>query len=103
MYNYLSSEKFQINDPSEYPGYPTYPTPSKLDHLKAIICPAAKLHDTGLLVEGEILDVHLTGAVVDGGRPPLHLPGAVEGRLGGQRHLEVAVSTDDKRVSDTKS
>ena len=95
MYNYLSSEKFQINDPSEYPGYPGYPRPSKLDHLKAIICPAAKLHDTGLLVEGEILDVHLTGAVVDGGGPPLHLPGAVEGRLGGQRHLKVTVSAED--------
>ena len=72
-----------------------YPSPSELDHLKAVVCPAAELHDTGLLVEGEILDVHLTGAVVDGGRPPLHLPGAVEGGLGGQRHLEVTVSADN--------
>ena len=98
MYNYLSSEKFQINDPSEYPGYPGYPTPSKLDHLKSIVGPAAKLHHTGLLVEGEILDIHLTGAVVDGGGPPFHLARAVESRLGGQRHLEVTVSAENTIV-----
>ena len=28
-------------------------------HLKAIVGPASKFHDTGLLVEGEVLDVHL--------------------------------------------
>ena len=64
-------------------------------HLKAVVGPAAELHDTGLLVEGEILDVHLTGAVVDGGGFPLHQTLAVEGRLGGQRHLEVTVSAED--------
>ena len=94
MYNYLSSEKFQINDPSEYPGYPTYPTPSKLDHLKAIVCPAAELHNAGLLVEGEILDVHLAGAVVDGGGFPLHQAGVEQSGLGGQGHLEVAISAE---------
>ena len=62
------------------------------DNLKSIVRPAAELHNAGLLVEGEILDVHLTGAVVDGRGFPLHQPLAVEGRLGGQRHLEVAVS-----------
>ena len=65
-----------------------------MTYLEPIVGPAAELHDAGLLVEGKILDVHLTGAVVDGGRPPLHLPGAVEGRLGGQRHLEVTVSAE---------
>ena len=50
-----------------------YPSPSELDHLKAVVCPAAELHDTGLLVEGEILDVHLTGGVVDGWRLPLQI------------------------------
>ena len=61
-------------------------------HLEAVVRPAAELHDTGLLVEGKVLDVHLTGAVVDGGRFPLHQTLAVEGRLGCQRHLEVTVS-----------
>ena len=64
----------------------------EVTNLESIVCPAAELHNTGLLVEGKILDVHLTGAVVDGWRLPLHQPLAVEGRLGGQRHLEVAVS-----------
>ena len=102
IYNYLSAEKFQINDPSEYPGYPGYPTPSKLDHLKSIICPAAKLHDTGLLVEGEILDVHLTGAVVDGGGFPLHQTGVEQCCLGGQRHLEVAIRAEMRDVETLK-
>ena len=75
----------------------------KENDLEAIVGPRAKFHDTCLFVEGEILDVHLTGAVVDGGGFPLHQALAVQRRLGGQRHLEVAVSTDDKRVSDTKS
>ena len=72
-------------------------------HLEAVVGPAAELHDAGLLVEGEVLHVHLAGGVVDGRRLPLHQTLAVQRRLGGQRHLEVAVSTDDKRVSDTKS
>ena len=71
----------------------------KEENLKSIVGPAAELHNTGLLIEGEILDVHLTGAVVDGGRPPLHLPGAVEGRLGGQSHLEITVGAENVRRS----
>ena len=65
----------------------------QLDHLEAVVCPAAELHDTGLLVEGEVLHVHLAGAVVDGGGFPLDESLAVESGLGGQSHLEVAVST----------
>ena len=61
-------------------------------HLKAVVSPAAELHHTGLLVEGEILHVHLAGAVVDGGGFPLHQALAVQGRLGCQSHLEVSVS-----------
>ena len=70
----------------------------KEENLKSIVGPAPELHDTGLLVEGEILDVHLAGAVVDGGGPPLHLARTVEGRLGGQRHLEVTVSAENTTV-----
>ena len=91
----MSSEKFQINDPSEYPGYPGYPTPSKLDHLKSIVGPAAKLHDTGLLVEGEILDIHLTGAVVNGRGFPLNQSIVKQSGFGSQGHLEVPVSTNN--------
>ena len=71
----------------------------EVTNLESIVCPAAELHNAGLLVEGEILDVHLTGAVVDGGGPPLHLAGAVEGRLGGQSHLEITVSAENVRRS----
>ena len=42
-------------------------------YLEAIIGPASELHDAGLLVEGEILNVHLTGGVVDGWRLPLQI------------------------------
>ena len=62
-------------------------------HLKAIVCPAAELHHTGLLVEGEILDVHLTGAVVDGGGFPLHQTIVKQSGFGCQGHLKVPVST----------
>lgn len=40
-------------------------------HLKAIVGPAAELHDAGLLVEGKVLDVDLAGAFVNGRRTPL--------------------------------
>ena len=63
-------------------------------YLKPVIGPAAKLHDAGLLVEGEVLDVHLARRVIDRRRLPLHLPGGHQGGLGGQRHLEVAVSAE---------
>ena len=66
-----------------------YPRP----HLEAVIGPAAELHDTSLLVEWEVLNVHFTGGVVDGGGLPLHQPSIVQGCLGGQRHLEVAIGT----------
>ena len=34
-------------------------------YLEPIICPATELHDTSLLVEGEVLDVHFAGRMVD--------------------------------------
>ena len=68
-------------------------------HLEAVVRPAAELHDTGLLVEGEILDVHLTGAVVDGGGFPLHQTIVKQSGLGGQRHLKVSVSAEHFNIS----
>ena len=68
----------------------------RLVHLESIVCPAAKLHNAGLLVEGEVLHVHLTGAVVDGWRLPLDETLTVESGLGGQGHLEVPFSTSVK-------
>ena len=75
-----------------------YPTSSKLDHLKAIVCPAAELHHTGLLVEGEILDVHLAGAVVDGGGFPLHQTIVKESGFGCQGYLKVPVSAEHFKI-----
>ena len=71
-------------------------------HLKAIVGPASKFHDTGLLVEGEVLHVHLAGGVVDGRRLPLHQPGVEQRGLGRQRHLEVAVSAKNWRNIECK-
>ena len=65
------------------------------DYLKSIVGPASELHHTGLLVEGEILDVHLAGAVVDGGGFPGNIPSVEESCLGGQCYFKVSVSTEN--------
>ena len=62
-------------------------------YLETVIRPAAKLHDTGLLVEWEVLDVNLARRLVDGGRLPLDEAVVPQGRLGRQGHLEIAVRT----------
>ena len=62
-------------------------------HLKSIIGPATKLHDAGLLVEGEVFHVHLTGAVVDGRGLPLNFPCVKQSGLGSEGHLEVPIGT----------
>ena len=67
-------------------------------YLEAVVGPAAELHDAGLLVEGEVLHVHLAGGVVDGRRLPLHQPGVEQRGLGRQRHLEVSVRAEMRRV-----
>ena len=66
-----------------------------MDNLKSIIGPAAKLHDTGLLIEWEILDVHLTGAVVDGRRFPGYISSVIESCLGCQCYFKVSISTEN--------
>ena len=92
--------EYQRLDDGGQPVPPHYPPllglGSSAYYLEAVVGPAAELHDTGLLVEGEVLHVHLAGAVVDGGGLPLHESLAVESGLGGQSNLEVAVSTSVK-------
>ena len=63
--------------------------------MESIVGPASELHDAGLLVEGEVLDVHLAGRVVNGRWPPLHEPGVEQRGLGRQGHLEVAVGATE--------
>ena len=46
-------------------------------YLKPIIGPAAKLHNTCLLIKREVLHIHLTGGVIDGRRSPFYFPCAV--------------------------
>ena len=78
-------------------------------YLESVISPASKLHNTGLLIKREVLDVHLNrqlffrnfmrilsmshlaGGMVNSGRLPLDEPLAVEGRLGGQSHFKVSI------------
>lgn len=64
--------------------------------LETVVCPRAELHDAGLLVEREVLDVNLTGALVDGWRLPLHTARVVQGRFRRERHLEITVRTETK-------
>ncbi len=73
--------------------YLEFITGPAFSYLESVVGPAAELHDAGLLVEGKIFDVHLAGWVVDGGRFPLHPSLVVQRCFGGQRHLEVPVST----------
>lgn len=70
------------------------------NHLEAVVRPGPELHQAGLLVEREVLHVNLAGALVDGWWLPLNTARVVELCLGGQRHLEVAVSaTNSKRTT----
>ena len=62
-------------------------------HLFAIIGPRAELHDASLLIKREVLDIDLARGLVDGRWFPFDLAVGKEGRLGGQSHLKVAVST----------
>ncbi len=67
-------------------------------NLKPIIGPRPKLHDTRLLVERKVFDINLTGRLVDGGRFPLHQSVVPQGRLCGQCHLKVPVSTETEAL-----
>ena len=62
-------------------------------NLKAIVCPATKLHDAGLFVKWEILYIDFATGFVDGRRLPLDQPVVVDGGFGRQRHLEVSIRT----------
>ena len=70
---------------------PTYRTGT---HLKPVIGPRAELHDTGLLVEGEILDVDLAGRLVDGRGLPLYKAVPPQGGLGGKGHFKIAIGAE---------
>ena len=59
--------------------------------LVAVVGPRAELEHARLLVKGEVFDVDLATRFVDGRRSPLDQPVVVHGRLGRQRHLEIAV------------
>ena len=86
-------------------------------HLKSIICPAPKLHDTSLLVKREIFNIHLenknfprvkqksvvlashlTGRMVNCGGFPGHIPGVVEGSLSRQGHLKIPIGTGNQNI-----
>ena len=72
-------------------------SPAAIFHyLEAVVGPATELHDAGLLVEREILDVHLTGRMINGRRFPLNQSGVEQGGLRGQRHFKVTISTERK-------
>lgn len=63
-----------------------------LPYLEAVIGPTTEFQNAGLLVKGEILYVYLTRRLVNGRRLPFHQSLVVDGCLGRQGNLEVAVS-----------
>ena len=74
------------------------PNTIRVCNLFSVVGPAAKLHVTVLLVEGEPLHVDLAAGLVDGGRGPLHVPGELELSLGHQPHLVLTISAEDRLV-----
>lgn len=67
--------------------------PPATTYLKAIISPAAELQHARLFVKGKVLDIDLAGGLVNGGRFPFDQALGIDGRLGGQSHLEIAIRT----------
>ena len=64
---------------------------ASLPYLEAVIGPTTEFQNAGLLVKGEIFYVYLTRRLVNGRRFPLDQPLVVDGCLGRQRNLEVAI------------
>ena len=62
-------------------------------HLKSVERPTAELEETGLLIEGEELDVDLARRLEDRRRIPDDFAVVVEDRLRHRRHDVVAVRT----------
>lgn len=64
-----------------------------INYLESVVSPATELKNACLLVEGKIFHVYFAGRLVNGGWFPFDKPLVVDGRLGRQRYLEVAVGT----------
>ena len=62
-------------------------------HLKTIVRPTSKFHDTCLFIKREVLDVHLARGVVDCGRFPLNITVVKQGGFCGQGYFKVSIST----------
>lgn len=62
-------------------------------YLESVVCPATELKNACLLVEGKIFHIYFAGRLVNSGRFPFDQPLVIDGCLGRQRYLEVAVGT----------
>lgn len=62
-------------------------------YLKAVVCPRAKLHNAGLLVEREVFHIDFTRRFINCRWFPFNHAAVVEGCFRGKRYLEVAVRT----------
>lgn len=56
-----------------------------------VVRPGTELHEAGLFVKGEVLNVDLTEGLVDSRWLPHHLPRVMEDRLRHDRHLVVTI------------
>ena len=63
-------------------------------HHESVVCPAAKLHHTLLLIKGEIFHINAAVWFVDGRGVPSHSASVVEYCLRHYRNLVIAVSTE---------
>ena len=63
-------------------------------HLKTVISPTSKLHNTRLLVKGEIFDIYFTGGFINSWRLPLYKTVVPQCCLRCKGHLEIPISAE---------
>ena len=71
-----------------------YPNSWIKPHLKTVISPTSKLHNTRLLVKGEIFDIYFTGGFINSWRLPLYKTVVPQCCLRCKGHLEIPISAE---------
>lgn len=70
---------------------------NKLIYHVSIVGPRAELHEAGLLVEGEILDINFAKGLVNRRRLPHHFARVMKDRFSHDGHFVVAIGAVDIR------
>lgn len=71
---------------------------NRFTHLKAIICPWAEFHKTGLLVEGKVSNIYFAGRFKNCGRCPKNFAGVMQNSLSHCCHTVFSVRAESRFV-----